>query len=159
MAPGTLNKKDNKGRKVDPPKGISKSGIQKADSSGPSKEKSKEKKKEVQENIRQAKLDRDASQSQIEKQKKKLEELAKSYNDGEHPEHKEAHDALENEIRNLNAILEEKQNEVKKLEEDLNQMDGVEQTDPSPSTSGTSSNPNPADSTSGNEVRSWPSFH
>lgn len=156
MGSGTLNKKDNKGRKADPTKGTSKSGIQKADSSGPSKEKSKEKRKEVQENIRQAKLDRDASQSQIEKQKQKLEELAKLYNDGEHPEHQEAHDALANEIQTLNTILEEKQGEVRRLERE---MDGVEQTDPPPSTSGTSSNPNPADSTSGNEVRSWLCFH
>jgi hypothetical protein len=117
MAPPSIAKpKDNKNRKADPVKGTSKSGVSKADSSQkPSKEKQK---REVQENIRKATAVLDAFRIHIEGQKQKLDQVAKSYNDGEHPEHKEEYERLAKEFEQSTDKLKEYEDDVKKLKEE-----------------------------------------
>jgi hypothetical protein len=170
MAAGSIAKpKDNRNRKADPPKGTSKSGVSKADSSQkPSKEK---KKREVQENIRKATTVLDAFKIHIEEQKQKLDQVAKSYNDGEHPEHKEEYERLVKEVEESNAKLKAYEDDVRKLKEEEADGDtsGSGAEIGNPGHSATSNPPGDAPATSGdnleaptgaagNVVRSWLCF-
>jgi hypothetical protein len=158
MGAGSIAKqKDSKNRKADHVKGTSKSGVSKADSSQkPSKEK---KKREAQENIRKATAVLDAFRIHIEEQKQKLAKVVKSYNDGEHPEHKEEYERLAKEVEESNAKLEAYEDDVKKLKKEEADGDtsgsvglGPENYLGNPGHSATSDTPGDAPATSGDNL-------
>ena len=131
MAPGAIAKPKGKNNKADSSKTISKNKVGKADYGKTATV--AQRKKDVQVAIRKATVVLDEYHKQVKEQQSQLDELTKSYNNGEHPEHKDEYERVKAELEKSSATLAASEANLQNLrgeEMQLETMEGVEQTLP-----------------------------